>query len=177
MPHQQPDLSGWPTKLEAAQRVGVSHKTIERLAQDGKIEVRYRPVPGRRAEPVYNPNDLDRERDRRQPAGFVMPADAATETAKSAPAESRALALRRPSDPLAALAEHLAKLAQAFPAEDAKPTVPIAQKQWLTLAEAVEYSGLSRQTLIRLIGSKDLPYRRDGKGNAYKVRRRDLEAL
>jgi hypothetical protein len=47
---------------------------------------------------------------------------------------------RTAEDPFAGLAAHLARLAAAFPAAQAKP--------WLTLDEAAEYSGLPRAWLI-----------------------------
>ena len=69
----------WPTKDEAAKAMGVSVKTLERMADAGKIEQQFRPRPGRSDVAVFNPKDVEREASRRAAAvgvPFIMPSDA-----------------------------------------------------------------------------------------------------
>ena len=55
----QMELATWYTKTEVCDRLRISKRSLERIAQDGGIEKRYRRVPGRMSEPVYNPKDVD----------------------------------------------------------------------------------------------------------------------
>jgi hypothetical protein len=74
-----PDYSSWPTRQQAADRIGVSTKWIEQMAGDGRLEsaLYKRPSGGNRVR-VYNPGDVDRiAAARRQEAGgFVLAEDA-----------------------------------------------------------------------------------------------------
>lgn len=54
------DLSTWPTKPEAAARLGISERSLERLVEQGKPpERRMRQRPGKRPEPVFNPEEVE----------------------------------------------------------------------------------------------------------------------
>ena len=53
------ELATWYTKAEVCARLRISKRSLERIAQEGRFEKRYRSVPGRMAEPVYNPRDID----------------------------------------------------------------------------------------------------------------------
>ena len=57
-----PDLSGWPSKLDAARLLGIGERTLDRqIARTGAPEIRMRPRNnGRKPEPVCNPEDLER---------------------------------------------------------------------------------------------------------------------
>lgn len=172
---QAPDLATWLSKNEAADFLGVSIKTIERLASEREIEVRYRHVEGRRPEPVYNPADMDREKEKRTPAFFRMPPERPEKNshAKSDASETKTLAVPRLKLNPLALLHQLANVALAH----AAPEVPLDKKLWLTLNEAEQYAGLSRRYLMRKITAGEIGYMRDGRGHGYKLRRTDLEAL
>jgi D-alanyl-D-alanine dipeptidase len=74
---QNSDLSTWLTKQQAADAIGVSTKTIEQFAKDGKIQQAvYRPQNRGAAKAVYHPDDVARiAQERRQsPQPFVLPA-------------------------------------------------------------------------------------------------------
>lgn len=74
--------SGWPDKTTAAQRIGVSVKTLERMADRGEIEQRMRPRPGASDTAVFNPRDVEREASKRAAVNgkpFVLPAEQAME--------------------------------------------------------------------------------------------------
>jgi len=53
------ELATWYTKAEALKRRRIAKRTLERFVQEGRIERRWRPRPGGRGEPVYNPTDVD----------------------------------------------------------------------------------------------------------------------
>ena len=71
-------FSDWPDKTAAAQRIGVSVKTLERMADRGEIEQRMRPRPGASDTAVFNPRDVEREASKRAAVNgkpFVLPAE------------------------------------------------------------------------------------------------------
>ena len=53
-------LPAWLTKAEAARKIGCSVKTVERLADTGKLEQQMRPRPGGSPVAVFNPKDVER---------------------------------------------------------------------------------------------------------------------
>lgn len=54
------DLDLWRGKADVCKTLRVAKRTLERMVQEGLIERRWRPRPGRRGEPVYNPDDVKR---------------------------------------------------------------------------------------------------------------------
>lgn len=52
------ELADWPDKTQAAGMLGVSVKTLERMAQKGVIEQRMRPRPGASDMACFNPKDV-----------------------------------------------------------------------------------------------------------------------
>ena len=145
----------WPTQQEAADTLQISTKTIERYAQEGKIEMRKRPRPGRKAENVCNPTDIERL----LPAAHVMPA------------QGQQIALRKA--PPALLPDWDAALARiSTMLTGQKDTVEIHRKIWLTLEEAQAYSGRSRAWLLRLCRYGELIAEKD---RGWKIRRGSLE--
>jgi hypothetical protein len=53
-----PPIEKWPTLEESAQLLGASVRSIWRYAQQGRIEMRKRPSPGRKLLNVCNPQEL-----------------------------------------------------------------------------------------------------------------------
>jgi len=175
------DLSDWFSIAEAATRIGVSTRTIERLAKARQLEQRLRPQAGSPAVAVYNPDDVARiasER-RRAPAPFVLPAVST--------GNGNGTGLTYPNragtgDPDKLAAGDTALLRQfitlAVQALQSPPSPPVAEKlaarHVLTLDEAVQWSGWSRTYLLRKIHTGTLKAEKDG---GWKIRRTDLEAL
>jgi excisionase family DNA binding protein len=169
-----PDLSTWLTKADAAARLGLSERTLDRLVAAGKgPECRDRRRPGKRPEPVYNPRDLD-----------VLAGAAAARPAviaAASPIGQPQLDVQRAIDaegimwgeiprPLGVVLRVIEQLAQIT----RHPEPAAASPPWLTMREAAKYSGLSESLLRRLARSGELFSVRDG---ARKVRRHDLDKL
>lgn len=159
MPTKPIDTSGWLTKQQAADAIGVSTKTVEQLALRKEIEQGKRIRPGRPAIAVYNPQDVERVSKERNPDAvpFVLP--------PAAPGEAVSTEIARTSQNFPNLLE--AALLQAVQR-------PAAPRLFMGVDEASEYSGLPKSYLKELI--------REGKiglktGAGWRIRRADLEAL
>lgn len=164
-------LFTWLPKSEAAARLGISERTLDRLISAGKgPECRNRPRPGKKPEPVYNPADVDALVEAaNKPAIFAA-------SSPIGPASTTALAPAGGSSMPPGLAtalrfiDQLATIAQR-PRLD--PPVPAATP-WMTIDQAAAYTGLSVTFLRRLVRSGELPSVRD---RSTKVRRTDLDNL
>ncbi len=55
-----PNLTHYLTRAQAAELLGVSEKTVQRLVRVGKLPQLFRPQNGKPPEAVYNPVDLQR---------------------------------------------------------------------------------------------------------------------
>lgn len=173
------DFSTWLTKQEAADRIGVSTKTVEALAKERKIEQGRWRRDGRGNEfSVYNPDDVARIAAQRRlaPAPFVLPAVPTSNgnghggIARTAPDAEAQQALA------AGLSAFAAALRSLAPNPENHPQNPENfQKLFLTVPEAAEVSGLSVTFLKRSIAAGSLAAARDGR--RWKIRRRDLEQL
>jgi transposase-like protein len=153
----KPDLSSWVPQAEAAERLGVSEKTLVRWAQDKKLQRGDRPREGKKPEPVYHPSDVERlEAERAAP--FI--ACGSTEPA----------GLARIPQTNGVVAHLVAVIAQAL--ERVSP--PTYRGPWMTLKQASVHSGLSRALLRRAIDTGSLPFIRD---RALKVRACDVDNL
>ena len=148
-------LDDWFTKSQAATFLQVSEKTIERLARKGEIRRETRKRPGVRASPVYSPEDLDRVKNAQTPQVAVLPPPR-----------------RRP-----------VVFPHSFPAWSFLPSfnrsysgadVPLRDKLFLSVKEAVRFSGLPESTIRRLLRSGKLPGVKTG---GWRIRRGDLEEL
>jgi hypothetical protein len=158
------DLSNWLTEAEAAARLGTTDRTIQRWCEAGKgPERRKRPVPGRKAETVYNPDDVARMAETPpavfSPGSALVPRD---------PGPGSALVLRDP-EPDSRVALVLGMLQEWLQSQQPKKRGP-----WLTLKEASDYSGFSMALLRRLIAAEKLPTIWDG---SIKVSQADLDNL
>lgn len=216
------DLSAWLTKPEVAQALGKSEKTVERLERDGKLRKAYRPVPGRKAIPVYHPDNVRRLRqeeaeslavaERAAAVADVNARDratggmrAATDAFAAAASDALTTALdhRLPAviggadlvgQGVATTAEAMGRVVNVLEfmcemlrqqadtnhairelvaAQRALP--PPAAKLTLTVAEAVDLSGLGLRVIRGLI--KDGKLRTFGRGRELRIPRADLEAL
>ena len=121
-------LDDWFTKSQAAAFLQVSGKTIERLARKGEIHRETRKRPGVRPSPVYSPEDLDRVKNAQTPQVAVLPPQA---EAGGVPA------LVPPRVDLPSFLQSLLSGAD----------VPLRDKLFLTVKEAVRFSGLPESTI------------------------------
>ena len=157
----------WMTKEQAAERIGVSVKTVERMADNQKLQKRQRARAGGSPIAVFHPGDVDRaasERNKAQAAPFVI-SDAQSKSTPAIRADEtigdRAVALEFVELLGAAIAKGLNAV---------KPSDLI-----FTPAEAAWYAKRSEKALHQL--------RRDGRlpnaGTARRVlyRRVDLDKL
>lgn len=176
------DLSTWLTIADAANAIGVSTRTVERLAHDRKLEQRLRPQAGSPPVAVYNPTDVARIALERSPAPppFVLGADPPSASTNG---NGRGQSLKESSgsflQPLPAGDDPIRQLfAAALRAVLSPPSPPlsatVSEKLFLTIPEAAAASGLSQACLRRLIADKTLPAVRD---RGWRIRRRDLELL
>jgi excisionase family DNA binding protein len=152
----QPDITAWLTKPEAAAAIGVSAKMIEKYAAAHKLQQAMRAQQGRRSIVVYHPDDVEQIRRERQPAPkpFVVPA------------EGNAAVVPRGTEANAFL-EALARLL---------PSVPNGSEnhvRWLTIAEAHRESRLSKTYLRRAIAEGKLAAVKDGR--SWKIHAKVLE--
>src|ERR1700752_750867 len=156
-------LDNWVTEPEAARRLGISDRQLRTWAAQGKRpERRYRPRPGKKAEAVYNPRDVEE-------LTAARPVVISTEV-PAVPASTR----QTPTSiaPWAVLTPYLERLTKAVEPrlEPPPPVVP-----WVTMADAAQIAGLSENLLRNLVRAGKLGCLRDRQG--WKVRRGDLEHL
>jgi len=145
-------LADWLTVVDAADRIGCSKRTIERLASAKKLEQRLRPQAGSPAVAVYNPDDVARLASERRPAPapFVLPAVGTGangngkghgHSLKETPA-SFLQTLPAGDDPIRQL------FAAALRAVLSPPSPPVAEKVaetlFLTITEAAMYTQTCR---------------------------------
>ncbi len=161
----------WPTLEEAATTLETSVRTMWRHIERGDVEVRKRALPGRKPANIVNPRDVDKLR----PQPFVMPA-APPEEMQTAVVPVLPSSLERGViDGIAAALKSLSGVVSIPPASNL--TVPIDRKLWLTLAEAVAYTGFGSSVLRRGITDGTLEAQRGGPNGATIVRRSSLEAF
>jgi hypothetical protein len=175
------DTTGWPTKAEAATLIGVATKTIERLVAAGKIQqASRRSQRGGAKEVVYHPDDVDRiARERRTgpPAAFVVPDGAPPKNGNGhhAGSASAALTIGRPEG-LQSVPPGDDPIRQLFAAalRAVSETSQTSHALFLTIPEAAVMSGFSQAYLRRKCQEGWSGAIKDG---AWKIRRKDLEAL
>lgn len=160
----QTDYSAWPTKQQAADAIGVSTKLVEQLATEGKLQTaKYRRPEGGPRLSVYHPADVERLRLERNPDAppFVLPPE---------PDAPQAIARAQPQDLLQMLAAAITSQKSEKP-----PAVRIAERLFLSIQEASDYSGLPQSHIRRLMKAGTLPALRTGGG--WRIKRADLEKL
>ena len=162
------------TKLQAAEFLGVTVRTLERYTQEGKIGGRYEKGKTRSVL-VYDEEELrafkaELESKTYKPAVDQTPTNPDSEAAPlSRSVEAKQLL------PLLDGLNHLTDVLKVIREEQEidRLTVPIHHKLTLSLAEASALSGISRQRLRAAIKDGTLQAQIIGKG--YRVKRTDLE--
>lgn len=158
------------TKEAAAEFLGISVRTLQRLTAAAKVAVKYtRTDHGDQAE--YDRGELERFKLRQPMTSYVRPAVTGDTPVTPGGAETTALAPVQPN-----YVEHLAAALDALKnaLRPAAPPVALSEKLMLTLAEAAALSGLSRRILLAAIKAKKLKAQILGRG--WKIKRADLEA-
>lgn len=167
------DYSTWLTKQQAADAIGVSTKLVEQLAKGRKIQTAKwkRPEGGPRLS-VYHPGDVARERTARNPDAepFVL---APGQDAPTADDRGVAVAVRQPGAEqfLQALAAAVGGTSQ----NSQSHSVRTAERLFLTIPDAADYSGLPQSHIRGLMKTGALKAMKTGGG--WRIRRADLEKL
>jgi excisionase family DNA binding protein len=171
MKTQKVNTDNWPTQAEAAERLGISQKSLGRYADKGMVEMRKRPTPGRKPVNVCNPDDIARL----EPKAHLMPTTAITA------AENTALALERRKYPdgvsyFAPLVPMMGALMQTIQTFylDTDNREKRNEKVVFTLKEAAAF-GFSMAFLRRKVEDGSLKSFRDGR--TIKIAREDLREL
>lgn len=184
------DFSTWLTKQQAADRLGVSTKTVEQFAKDRKLEQAvWRRPDGGPALAVFCPDDVDRIASARrgEAVPFVLPA-IPTSNGNGHGAPALATASAPDLDVRRALAAGLAEFAAALQSLTAQSsqTSQSSQKSanpFLTVAEAAAEARVSERLIRRWMRTGKLPFEREPRSQwtaedrGWRIRRKDLEAL
>jgi excisionase family DNA binding protein len=144
-------------KEQAAELLGISVRSLQRLVQSEKLSVTYKRGESGKQEAIFNADELENYKRGRD-----------TETVKPATATTNDTALARND-----ANQFLDILRQAITPETKAVDVPIADKPLLKLDEAAALTGLSRDTLRQAIGTGELKGKMIGK--AYRIKRADLD--
>jgi excisionase family DNA binding protein len=174
---QTPDYATWPTKQQAAEAIGVTTKTVERLAQEGQLQqARWRRPTGGPELAVYHPADVARLAAARRPgppAPFLVPATAGAGAVAGNGHHSHEPEALVPVPTVSASGEELLR-ALVTAAVRVMSETSQTSTLFVTLQEAAALSGLSQTHLRRRIADGTLPAIRD---RGWRIRRRDLETL
>jgi excisionase family DNA binding protein len=144
----------WLTKQQAADALGVSTRTIQQLASEGKLRTLRRAVEGGPPISIYDPEDVAREKEKRAKLAVIPQ-----------PSPGEGDARQKQSVPLDLIATLLLRRAIA---DDPPPMN-------LTLLEASALAGLPRKYLRAAVDAGALPAHRYGR--RVWIHRADLEAF
>lgn len=162
------DADGWLTKADAATRLGVGERTVERLAARGALTARMRPgFPT-----MYNPEDVDRMASasrtvHRAAIAAADPTTRANGNGHGALVRQEAPVPEPLVEPIVRFLELLTTRLAIGPTGPTGPT-PIAPL-YVSVDEAACLTGLSRPTVRRMVAEGKLPFERDRGG--IKIRR------
>jgi|SRR5215831_302164 len=168
----------WLKKEDAARAIGISTKTLEKMAKAGEVRMEmWRRPSGGPLLAVYHPADVEHHRHRRglqgRPAMVSVPTLAVADSSQNAVADSsRSVVVREPFEVAVPLTVDASQKEEPRVSELHSLEVRLVYpKAYLTINEAREATGLS----LKLIREAARDGRVKKKGKAY--RRRDLMAL
>lgn len=166
----QTDFSKWLTFDQVTAHTGIARRTLEREVAAGKWRTRKRPNPPKKAETVFNPEEVAA---RLPPPVQSVVRHSATEsdnTAALAEMDQAPVTLAGIAEVVAMVCERIIGAPQ--PAPEAKPL-------FVDLEEAITITGLSEGCLWKLIAEGKIASIRYREGNrrVTKVRRAELEAF
>ena len=173
------DLSLWLPIADAAQVIGCSTRTVERLGRDGKLERRLRRQEGTPPVAVYNPDDVARIAAARHPAPppFVLPAGSGnghgTDTTRTLPSVQRASLPAAGNDSITQFFALMVQLLSSPPSPPS-PTLAasVSENPFLTITEAAAYVRLPTVDIRRACERGDLLARKTGRGG-WRIRRKE----
>jgi hypothetical protein len=174
-PERQPEVieaGEWLLKDAAAKFLNTNIRSIERRAKRGEIASKYLPrrPSETQARVVYKKSDLDLILKCAEMPAIDRVTKKQTENGLAImPSPALTGAVVAQTDFFAGLSAHLARLSAALP-----PAPPIT-KAWLTLEEAVEYSGLAAPELKRLL-REGLIYSFGTGPKTWRIQRASLDA-
>lgn len=113
----------WIAKSEAATKTGLSTKTLERMANDGKLRREYVNVPGRKPLPVFEPLGIEQ---------------LANKTLTPIPVKNNGISASRQIGTVAKTMSPLVSLS-----ESVAVSLSLTFKRYLTVEEAALFLGLS----------------------------------
>lgn len=144
-------------KETAAEKLGISVRSLQRLVQSEKISVTYKRGNSGKQEAIFDSDELEK---------YIQSRDVESVKLATVPTDDKLLARNDAT-------QFLEVLRQVITPEKRAVGVPIADKPLLKLDEAAALTGLSRDTLRAAIASKDLK----GKliGRAFRIKRDDLD--
>ena len=158
-----PDYKSWLTKQQAAQVLQVAEKTIDRMAKSGELQKETLKRPRQVPISVFHPGDVERAKAARGPVAFVMSDRGVQRMSNMEAGQSKPLGDRQVSTVSTPLPE---------------TRVRLAEKVYLTISEASEYSGFGTVYLRRLAAERGLAIVKGaGPHGADVLRRADLEKL
>lgn len=147
-------------KEAAAEKLGISVRSLQRLVQSEKISVTYKRGSSGKQEAIFNADELEKYKEERDTES-VKPATITT-------TNDTALARSDANQFIELFKEAIAPKQKAL-------TVEIADKPLLKLDEAAALTGLSRDILRKAINSNKLKGKLIGK--AYRIKRADLDSF
>lgn len=173
------DYASWLTKAEAAAAIGVTTKTVERLAEKGTIQQRLTQRQGRGPTlAVYQPDDVVRvAQERRQsPAAFVLPAGVTSPVNGNGHSIPNALALSPQAQPPG---DDVLRLVFAAALRAVSETSETPTTVYLDVDQAAAFLNWTPRDLRRAIRAGDVPTRNKERRDwrTWRIRRKDLEAL
>src|SRR5438093_3269400 len=126
------DRGTWPSKFELVKELGLSERTLERKIAAGELRREFRNVPGRKPISIIHPDDA---------------AKLKAVTLEAIPAEKTQVARKPPQGDMTSLVAALtdafvAALSKVQAIQPSEPKRAPHDKLWLSLKEAMQYSGL-----------------------------------
>jgi excisionase family DNA binding protein len=145
-------------KTQAAKKLKISIRSLQRLVQNKQISVTYKRGKSGKQEAIFDTDELEK---------YKVIRDKESKKIATVPTGDKMTLARNDAN------QFLQVLRQAITPETKAVGVPIADKPLLKLDEASALTGLARDTLRRAIGSKEL----SGKliGRAFRIKRADLD--
>jgi excisionase family DNA binding protein len=164
-------------KEQAAEALGISVRTLQRMAQRGEIAIAY--VRGKKGdEATFDDSEVERVRGALQTRTYVSRASHDSGNGAAVMPEAQGGALMRANKPGGALAELIAAIDHARGRAQPVATISdLAHKLRLTIPEAAQYTGLAKSEIERAIASGKLKAAKRGAHGARVIRRADLEAF
>jgi excisionase family DNA binding protein len=173
-----PDVyADWLTKDAAAAALGVTPKTIERLAAAGTIhQGATRPQGRGPLRAVYHPDDVARlvQERRTEARAFVLPAGVTSPVSGNGHGRAEALQIAAPE--LSRSGEDLLKAFAVALRQMSETSQTPAPTLFLTIPEAATLAGLPAADIRRAVEAGELKARKTARGG-YRIRRKDLEAF